>query len=177
MAHLVPCKICSTPFVKKMKSQLYCSRECYKKAWPINNREKAAKRSRLNRLKNPKWYEAREPGYQRTYRAKILSKKPWAYLLRSAHARAAEKNIEYALDDMWASARWIGRCEITEIAFRINGTRGPHPFSPSVDRKNPALGYTKENTRFVLWGCNAIKGVGSDTDMYEIARALVKVAP
>lgn len=177
MAHLVPCKICPNLFVKKMKSQLYCSRECYKKAWPINNREKAAERSRQNRIKNPIWYEAREPGYQRTYRAKILSKKPWNYLLRSARTRAAEKKVIYDLDEEWASKRWTGCCEITSIAFRANGVRGPHPFSPSVDRKNPLLGYTKENTRFVLWGCNAIKGVGTDADMYEIARALANVAP
>lgn len=173
----VRCGVCPTIFVKKMKSQLYCSRGCYVKAWPINNREKAAEKSRLRRLANPEWYAAREPGYHKAYRTKLLSKHPWKYLLTSARNRAIEKNIAFDLDDAWAKNRWTGCCEITGLPFQTNGERGPHPFSPSVDRKNAKLGYTKKNTRFVLWGCNAIKGVGTDADMFEIARALVRVAP
>jgi hypothetical protein len=87
--------------------------------------------------------------------------------------RAKEKNLSFDLSDEWACARWDGCCEITKIPFRLNVKRGPHPFSPSVDRKNPLEGYTQGNTRFILWGCNAVKGVGTDADMLEIACAIV----
>jgi hypothetical protein len=104
----------------------------------------------------------------------LLSSRPWGYLLKSAQSRAKEKALPFELTDAWACARWNGACEITGILFRKNEKRGPHPFSPSIDRKNPALGYTQSNTRFILWGCNAIKGVGNDFDMYEIAEAIMK---
>ena len=169
------CDVCGSPYVKKKRNQRYCSRPCYVKAWPINNRAKAAEKSRLRRLANPQWYESREPGYYRTYRSKLTSKKPWKYLFNSRRADARKKGLLFELDDNWAEARWTGRCEVTNIVFRQNGQKGPHPFSPSIDRIEPKLGYTKDNCRFVLWGCNAIKGTGTDSDMYEIALAISSV--
>lgn len=166
------CDICGTAFVKTKRNARYCSPACYKKSWSINNREKAAEKSRLRRLANPSWYESREPGYYKTYRAKSTSKHPWKYLFNSRRRDAIAKKLPFDLDDDWARLRWNNKCEITGITFRQNGARGPHPFSPSLDRIIPTLGYIKTNCRFILWGCNALKGVGSDDDMYEIARAI-----
>lgn len=44
--------------------------------------------------------------------------------------------------------------------------------SPTVDRIDNDLGYTKENTRFVIWGVNALRGTGDDDVMYLIAEAI-----
>lgn len=132
-------------------------------------------RQQQRRLSQPEWYKEREPGYGQKHRAKLLSSRPWAYLLKSRQADAAKRGIAFELTDEWARARWTGRCEITSIAFRINGKRGPSPFSPSIDRIDANKGYAQDNARFVLWGCNALKGVGSDIDMLEIAEAIVRI--
>lgn len=167
------CPICLNPFVQKKRHQRYCSASCYVKAWPRLNREANAATARRRRREKPEWYLEHEPIYASKYRSKLLSKKPWHYLLLSARSRAKEKGFEYDLTDEWASTRWNHHCEITGIKFRQNGKKGPHPFSPSIDRKDPTKGYTQDNTRFILWGCNAIKGVGTDADMFEIAKAIV----
>lgn len=167
------CEICSTSFVQKKRHQIYCSRECYVKAWPLLNKEAHNARQRKKRRTNPEWFAQNEAGYSRKHRSKLLSKRPWNYLLQSARFRAKEKGLEYNLTNEWAAARWNHCCEITGIRFRQNGKKGPHPFSPSVDRKDASKGYTQDNTRFILWGCNAIKGVGTDEDMFEIAKAIV----
>jgi hypothetical protein len=54
---------------------------------------------------------------------------------------------------------------------------GPQPFSASLDKIEPSKGYTKNNSRFILWGCNALKGVGADEDMYAIALRITKTSP
>src|SRR5690348_1860562 len=115
------CDVCGSAYTKKKKNQRYCSRECYVKAWPINNREKHNERQRQKRAKNPSWYAAREPGYQETYRAKILSKRPWHYLLLSREHEAQRKGLAFELTNEWAQSRWTGCCEITGIGFRIRG--------------------------------------------------------
>lgn len=170
------CGLCHKPFVKIKRHQRYCCRECYEKAWPKLNRKKHNAIQKQKRIDNPEWFAEREPIYARTYRAKRLSSRPWSYLLQSARNRAKEKGWVFDLSDEWACSRWTGRCEITNIAFQTNGKRGPQPFSASIDRKDSTKGYTQENTRFILWGCNAIKGVGTDDDMWTIAKAIVSSA-
>jgi len=169
---MAKCQVCGEDFAPKMVSQKYCSRLCYKRSWAHNHRQKHNKRSRDRRRENPEWYREKEPQYTRTYRAKILSKFPWKYLLTSRRSDAKNRGLAFDLTNEWAAARWTGKCEITGIAFRANGTRGPHPFSPSLDKIDPSKGYVQDNCRFILWGCNAIKGVGTDADMYEIAKAI-----
>jgi endogenous inhibitor of DNA gyrase (YacG/DUF329 family) len=167
------CPICSSSFVPTKRHQQFCSRLCYTRAWQLD-REKYNEKSRNRRQAQPDWYREHEPRYYKTYRIKETKEKPWLYLLKSRRSHAKYKNLAFDLTDEWANSRWTGRCEITGIEFRKNETNGPHPFSPSLDRIDSCLGYTQSNCRFVLWGCNAIKGVGTDTDMLEIASAIVK---
>ena len=170
------CGFCQKPFEKKRRTQRYCSSHCQERAWVPNNREKHNARVRKRRAEKPDWYREHEPLYQKTYRTKVLSTRPWRYMLRSRRDDAERKQIPFDLTDEWAAARWTNRCEITGLEFRPNTKPGPHPFSASLDRINPAFGYTQSNSRFILFGCNAIKGVGTDWDMLEIARAIIKAA-
>src|SRR5262245_29603514 len=84
------CSVCGTPFAPKMRSQRYCSRSCYKRAWHINNPEKNAARAIARRKKKPEWYRQHEPIYYQNYRTKQETMFPWRYLLKSAKARAKE---------------------------------------------------------------------------------------
>ena len=114
-------------------------------------------------------------GYQRKAYKKSRKEKPWRILVDSAKLRAKKKNVPCSIDGAWAEARWNGYCELTGIPFATSGARSP--YSPSIDRRDPKLGYTKENCRFVLWAINAFKTDGTDTQMLEIARALLAHIP
>jgi hypothetical protein len=171
------CDVCSEPFVRLKNNQRYCSRTCYVKAWPINNRKKHNKKSRTRRQEKSEWYRRNEPRYARTYRSNVTGIRPWEFLIKSARSRAKEKGFEYELDDEWASQRWTGCCEITGISFTTNPRKaGPHPWSATVDRIDSSIGYTKKNSRFILWACNALRGTGTDADMMRFAKAIAASA-
>lgn len=67
--------------------------------------------------------------------------------------------------------------EVQDRSFKRETSLGQPPrprfFSPSIDRIVPALGYTPENCRFILWAVNAFKHDGTDDDMYRVAEALI----
>lgn len=64
---------------------------------------------------------------------------------------------------------------MTGIEFFI-GKRGPgpHPYSPTIDRIDSSGGYTQDNCRFILWAINAIKHMGTDEQIYALAKALIE---
>jgi len=95
--------------------------------------------------------------------------------VKTAEERARRKGVPFSLTAEWAISRYTGACELTGIPFVI-GQRGsgPKPYSPSIDRIVPSLGYTPGNCRFILWAVNALKHIGTDADMLFIARALVE---
>lgn len=66
----------------------------------------------------------------------------------------------------------VGICEVTGIPFTY-GLNARNPWSPSLDRIDPSVGYTLENTRMVVWIYNAAKNVFSDSDVMLMAHALV----
>jgi len=100
---------------------------------------------------------------------------PWKALVKTAEERAQRKGVVFELTEAWAIARWTGFCEVTGLPFRLGQrTRGPKFWSPSIDRIEPALGYTEANCRFVLWCVNSFKTTGTDSEMLEVATAIVK---
>lgn len=171
------CDVCGSEFVQKTRLQRYCSSTCYQKAWPLNNKEKNAERSRRRKKEHPEWYVEREPRYRKNYRAKVISMLPWKYMLRSRKIDAERKQLPFDLTNEWAAARWTGRCELTGIEFVVNDKPGPHPFSGSLDRIKPELRYVQNNCRFILFACNSAKGSGTDEDLYKVAEALMKHKP
>lgn len=181
------CAICRNEFVKAHHRALYCSRPCFWKS--KNQRVPVEKRRAYNRAKywrDPdkaraqvrasatKFREARLALRRGQFQKERLAA-PWRSLLSSSKERAAKKRISFSLTEEWAASRWTGKCELTGIEFRL-GQRGPgpKPYSPSIDRINPTIGYDPDNCRFVLHTVNAMKGTLSDEEMYEIAEALLK---
>jgi len=97
---------------------------------------------------------------------------PQILLLVSSRTRAKKRNIPFALTVEWANSAWTGRCAVTGISFELGTGRVMR--SPSLDRIKPELGYVPENCRFVLWAVNTFKGTGTDTEMLEVAKAMVQ---
>ena len=115
-----------------------------------------------------------DPEPHRIKNAQRSEKQPWWYLRRNAQTRAKKQGLAFDLTDSWFSGRWTGKCEITGIQFqKTNDRKGPSPFSHSVDRIMPELGYTQSNCRLILFGINAMKQDGTDADVMLIAKHLV----
>ena len=93
-------------------------------------------------------------------------------IARGARLRARKLGVEHNLTKEWVAKTWTGRCEVTGIAFALRSSTIT-AFSPSVDRVDNNKGYTQDNCRWVLFGVNAMKNVGSDADLLFIASAIV----
>lgn len=108
----------------------------------------------------------------RTYQRKVRETKPWRKMLESAKYRALKKGLPFDLTEEWVRKRWHGICEMSGIEFEV-GKGAPHGLSPSLDRKDPAKGYTQDNCRFILYCLNAFKGTMSDKKMFQLMDYLV----
>ena len=79
------------------------------------------------------------------------------------------------LDTEWLITRLEhGHCEMTGLPFVLDSPTdcAIHPFTPSVDKIVPALGYTKENCRVVVFAVNAAKQDWSDDTLLAVADAI-----
>jgi len=93
-------------------------------------------------------------------------------------ARKADRIFE--LDKEWLVNKLKhGFCEKTGLPFVLNGKEQPelnqksskHPFSPSLERKDSNIGYTKENTIVVCLIYNYCKNVFEEEAVEMFCRA------
>ena len=100
----------------------------------------------------------------------------------AAKKRARDKGVVFELTREWVQERVErGECEVSGIKFdlsfyeaglsRIDGAFLSHPYGPSLDRKNPARGYTEENCRVICYVLNAAFGHWGEEVFSEIANA------
>ena len=112
-------------------------------------------------------------GKFKTYRRRGIERK-YLVLIRAAKRRAKNKGLEFNLTEEWAQKRWTGKCELTGIDFvSCNKKRHADYYSASIDRIDNTKGYTKDNSRFILYILNRFKGTLSDEEMYRIVFSLI----
>lgn len=163
----LPCKHCGTTFQKKTGG-LFCSKSCVAK---------------YRRKTKPEWYKAaylRHKNYsnrvsrERYYKTKASA--PWEIMITMAKVRAKKEGLAFDLTNTWGAQRWTGHCEMTGLPFKI-AKKIRRPFSPSIDKIEAKNGYVQSNCRFVLWAINTMKGVGTDEEIFSIAKALISKTP
>lgn len=92
-------------------------------------------------------------------------------LLRCARHRAKKSGISCTITELWVQQRLdAGVCEKTGIRFVLDKLR--HQFSPSLDKINPKIGYTPENTRMVIFMFNRAKSNFTDDYVEYMADSL-----
>ena len=95
-------------------------------------------------------------------------------LVAAAKMRAKERNLPFDLDVEWVLERLeAGRCQLSGLPFDMAEKRSMA--TPSLDKKNPMDGYTKENTRVILFGLNAALGDWGEQRLFEAATAAMKL--
>jgi hypothetical protein len=113
--------------------------------------------------------------YGRRWYRESRDRDPVKFLVRAAKSRAKMKSLPFDLTVEWAREKWTGNCEVTGLAFAVQkGCQGP--WSPSIDKVDPKLGYIQSNCRFVLSAINCMKGNGTYEDVLTIAKAIVERA-
>ena len=74
--------------------------------------------------------------------------------------------------DFVAAQLVLGYCSVTNLKFDLSFDETKlNPLAPSLDRIDPTLGYTIQNTRTVCWIFNRAKGDGSDEDVQMLVEA------
>lgn len=92
-------------------------------------------------------------------------------LLAAARKRAKDRNLPFDLDHDWLLVRLErGMCEATGLSFDLAASREWN--TPSLDRIDSALGYTKANTRLVLFAVNAACGNWGEARLLQITAIL-----
>jgi len=82
-------------------------------------------------------------------------------MIHPAKIRATAKSMEFELSAVWcreALKKQAFKCAVTNIDFDHKPSKRTNlnPYSPSLDRINTKIGYTKENTRIVLYAVNVM---------------------
>jgi len=81
--------------------------------------------------------------------------------LKSARGRSLRKSLPFDIDRDWLLDKLIEQdfcCAMTGIQFfSAHISKGKkNPFAPSLDRIDPALGYTRANVRIIVFALNAM---------------------
>lgn len=108
--------------------------------------------------------------HQATSRARNVPGHTARVLTNNAKHRAARFGLPFDLDRQWVEEQFKGPCPVTGLEFRFEPGS---PFAPSIDQREPARGYTRENAQVVVWIYNAAKQDFTHEDVLRFARALV----
>ena len=143
------------------------------KYYPERVTEKERERWRKKALKYHAEHRQDEIDKMRAhyYRNRLDLGKVLQTRLSSVKCRAKKESLIFELDKEWLATQ-PRQCAVTGRAFELYAA-GRGPFSPSFDRINPAVGYTKANTRIVCWWFNMAK---SDHEDVEIIQAILSAA-
>ena len=120
--------------------------------------------------KSPEDRRRRQSEYSKTLsgRASILTK--------DAKYRAKKAGLCFDVDSAWILKKLdLGFCEMTGLAFTYEAPRKGYmrnPYSPSIERHDNSLGYTKKNTKVVIWAYNQAKGQWNDKHFKRIIYAI-----
>jgi hypothetical protein len=134
------------------------------------NRDRAARRALYQKRKTE---EGCGMGWK-FYRAKQSSPRSRAtQLWHGAIKRGRLKSLPVTISVEWVEERLrAGVCEVSGLPFVLS--IGRSAFAPSLDRRDPAQGYTPENTQVVVWCYNAAKGTFTHAEVLTLAEALCR---
>lgn len=150
-----------------------CSRQ-KSREWYAKNKEKAVAWKRNWISQNKEQYVERRKHYRS--RAETRAKE----MLAAAKFSSKVKQVAFDLDYEWILEKLkIGTCEMTGVKFDLEPLpKGrQNPYTASLDRVKPELGYTKTNVRMILWALNAAFNTYGEHIYADIARAFLAKNP
>lgn len=144
-----------TPERKKIQQREYCARP-----------EVKAKRA----ASHAAWMEKNKDKKQAAEARRRLERRA-SCLVATARTRARKRGLAFDLGDHIEDLQRridAGVCEVTGLPFDLSPGRKYN--SPSLDRRDPARGYTHDNVRIVLNVINAALGDWGDEVLRDVMR-------
>lgn len=167
-----------------MKTESKAEAKARRRAYYIKNQRALIEKSRAYREKNREkvkaaWLTVREAKYSRDRELRTTIEGRAQVLYNAARQRAKRKGIPFDLSLDWIIAGLGGVCAATGIPFDLsssigNGSGKRSPWAPSLDQISPSQGYTRGNTRLVVWAYNSAKSTWGDADVLKLALALTR---
>lgn len=141
----------------------------YKRSHP----DLVGNRRRNRRLYAKSTVEQKEKRLRKNADFRTTKRGAACYLYWNAKRRAKVDGLEFELTKEWIEAALNeGTCQVTGLPFSFGN--GRRPMMPSLDKKDPKLGYTKDNVQVVVWMYNAAKAEFSHNDVVRLARAIIE---
>ncbi len=157
------CKVCSREYQLRYKASHPNAAPEYHKLYYSINREKILKRQK------DKNGNIREDlaAYHREHSSKLRVTHPERCLWRAAKARAKKKGVPFSItvSDIVIPLT----CPILGVPLEIGKAKG-NPYTPSLDRIRPELGYIPGNIAVMSNRANTIKSYGTGEEHYKIAK-------
>lgn len=151
------CRKCG---IEKPYSEFYVNSKGHRR-WGCMGCDRAAERGR--KRGDPARTSANRKAWRKEYRGHALA--------NVARHRARIRGLEFDLDPADIQRRVdAGKCELTGISFDLSEPRSWN--APSLDRIVPALGYTRDNVRVVLYALNVMANTWGPGRILEIASAI-----
>lgn len=137
--------------------------EAFYAAYALAEQNRIEEIPRIQRPRSKKWTEGK-------VEERLLT------ALKTCRARAINRGLAFDLDAEWLRDQLVKqryRCALTGIQFlsQFSKKTKVHPFAPSIDRIVPALGYTRANTRVVVFAVNAMMMDWGEELFAQVARA------
>lgn len=128
-----------------------------------------------------RWYNRnqRDSEVEKLRQALFRQKNFAASMLSRSKFQASKSNVYFGLDLKWFKSELAkGKCAATGISFVLPsyqpGARGKRgPWTPSVDRIDNSKGYTRSNSRLVVWIYNLAKNSYDEADVHKMCAAFV----
>jgi len=143
----------SSPDRKKIAAEYY-----------LNNKEKIKERNKEWRKNNPE----RAQQLLKSWRADNPDKRR----LNTVRSRAKAKGVEFSLTP--EDIAFPQYCPILGIKLEIGVGSGAKPNSPSIDRIDPAKGYTRDNIQVISQLANVMKNNATPGQLILFARWVLR---
>ena len=157
------CRKCASEAVLRIRNASPESRELDRaksRAYYASNKERARDWKKRWIAENPEQYKES----RRRWRNDPVTRS--REMFTAAKWSAKKKGLPFDLDRKLIEEKIrLGRCELTGAKFDLTPlTMGrQNPYTASLDRIKPELGYVKTNVRMILWGLNmALNTYGED---------------
>ena len=152
------CEYCGKAFQAQRKHTRFCCTNCQKRNWEAKNKERF--------LESVKKYRKQAQEHIKEHNIQVVLDNPQYYIWRNARYRAKTKNIPFDIEV--EDIKIPDVCPVLQLPlkFKVGTTKGgASDNSPSLDRVNPSLGYTKGNVRVISYKANRLK---SDATLEEL---------
>lgn len=146
-----------------------------------NERNTCIQNSKLVKKCYTRWYNTtrRNKKSERLRQAEYRNNNFSKHMLTRFKSKAKKEGRAFNLDEKWIDSQLQNNvCSVTGLSFVMPiyqpgkvGQSGP--WSPSVDRINNNLGYTKNNCQLVIWMYNLAKNKFTEVDFMKMSTAFV----